>query len=381
MEITERLGSSGFPRTMVWAAPEHTFFALEEDIHHGALRCFALRSCRSRSERHSATRATAARSEDASGQPRGRGASGGEARRRRGAEGGTGAPSIRITRPMPGARLVDRAPGTGLAWLAALTQIEQVGRAETVDAASVGRQAALDEHDRRLLATLDRVGLAPGELLAYAALSEEPDRGLTDRVARLHHQGLIARHRSRSSGRPGGPLLYAITPNGCAPPRSTARPRSPSDAIGSRSAAKRPRARPPCAGADVGARAATRRGGQRHRQLAHPPVRERPLPPVARNRRARDHPRRAPPATRAEARGHTGRVRRSETRRVARTAAPRQQADPRVARPSDRRRGGGQGDAPRLRRVSGRLVLADPRLARQSDRPVVVLVCATSKRP
>ncbi len=215
-EITGRLGIIGIPQhEWYWPAREHTFFALEEDIYHGTLRCFALaklpRSVREAlGQQEPPLREVRMLPASLVVEPP-RAAKGAGAR---GAEGATGAPSIQITRPMPGARLVDRAPGTGLAWLAALTQIEQVGGAETVDAASVGRQAALDEHDCRLLATLDRVGLAPGELLAYAALSEEPDRGLTDRLARLHHQGLIARHRSRSSGRPGGPLLYAITPNG-----------------------------------------------------------------------------------------------------------------------------------------------------------------------
>ena len=42
-EITGRLGIIGIPQhEWYWPAREHTFFALEEDIHHGALRCFAL---------------------------------------------------------------------------------------------------------------------------------------------------------------------------------------------------------------------------------------------------------------------------------------------------------------------------------------------------
>ena len=50
-EITGRLGIIGIPQhEWYWPARGHTFFALEEDIHHGALRCFACRSCRGRSE-------------------------------------------------------------------------------------------------------------------------------------------------------------------------------------------------------------------------------------------------------------------------------------------------------------------------------------------
>ena len=42
-EITGRLGIIGIPQhEWYWPGREHTFFALEEDVHHGALRCFAL---------------------------------------------------------------------------------------------------------------------------------------------------------------------------------------------------------------------------------------------------------------------------------------------------------------------------------------------------
>jgi hypothetical protein len=131
-----------------------------------------------------------------------------------GAKGGTGAERIQITRPMTGARLADRDLGAGMAWLEELTLIEQVGQAETVDAAMLRPRTALDEHDSRLLAALDRVGLAPPELLAYAAPDDLAPRALAGRLARLHREGLIVRHGSRGAGGAASPPLFSITAEG-----------------------------------------------------------------------------------------------------------------------------------------------------------------------
>ena len=215
-EITGRLGIIGIPQhEWYWPAREHTFFALEEDIHHGALRCFALpklpRSVREtlgqqepplREVRMLPASLRVERGPD------------GAARRSATRRGQHWAEGIQITRPMPGVRLADRDPGPGMAWLEALTQIEQVGRAETVDAARLTARTALDEHDRRLLAALDRVGLAPTELLAYAAPDNLTPRALAGRLTRLHREGLIVRHRPRSPGGVAPPPLYSITAEG-----------------------------------------------------------------------------------------------------------------------------------------------------------------------
>jgi hypothetical protein len=101
-----------------------------------------------------------------------------------------------------------------MAWLEALAQIEQVGPAETVDAARLTARTTLDEHDRRLLAALDRTGLAPNELLAYTAPDTLTARALAGRLTRLHHEGLIARHRPRAPGGVAPPPLYSITDDG-----------------------------------------------------------------------------------------------------------------------------------------------------------------------
>ena len=214
-EITGRLGIIGIPQhEWYWPGREHTFFALEEDVHHGALRCFALpklprlvRETLGRQEpalREVRMLPESLRVEPARMSPRAEPPS---------PEGSTGE-GIRITRPMPGVRLADRDPGPGMAWLEALTQIEQVGRAETVDAAKLTARTTLDEHDRRLLATLDRAGLAPTELLAYTAPDNLTQRALAGRLTRLHREGLIVLHHPRSPAGVAPPSLYSITAEG-----------------------------------------------------------------------------------------------------------------------------------------------------------------------
>jgi hypothetical protein len=215
-EINGRLGIIGIPQhEWYWPAREHTFFALEEDIHHGALRCFALpklpRSVRDTLGqqdpplREVRMLPASLRAEPAHVAPRA------DPSR---AEGGTGAAASRITRPMPGVRLADHEPGPGMAWLEALTQIEQIGQAESVDTARLTARTTLDEHDRRLLAAVDRVGLAPTELLAYAAADDLTPRALAGRLTRLHREGLIVRHRPRAPGGVSPPPLYSITTDG-----------------------------------------------------------------------------------------------------------------------------------------------------------------------
>ena len=174
---------------------------------------------------------------------------------------------------MPGVRLADRDPGARMAWLEALTQIEQVGRAETVDAARLRGRVALDEHDGRLLAALDRVGLAPIELLAMASPDDLTQRALAGRLARLHREGLIVRHHPRS---PGGAALPAAlldhrrryAHRADSAPACDLHPATL--AVGRGGGGHRGRA--PSAGAGVDARTAARRGGHRHGQLADPPL-------------------------------------------------------------------------------------------------------------
>ena len=88
------------------------------------------------------------------------------------------------------------------------------GRPETVDAAKLTARTALDEHDRRLLAALDRAGLAPTELLAYTAPDNLTPRALAGRLTRLHREGLIVLHRGRVPGGVAAPPLYSITADG-----------------------------------------------------------------------------------------------------------------------------------------------------------------------
>jgi hypothetical protein len=215
-EITGRLGIIGIPQhEWYWPAREHTFFALEEDLHHGALRCFALpklpRSVRETlgqqepQLREVRMLPASLRVEPAKVAPRADAS---------GAKEGTAAERSQITRPMPGVRLADRDLGAGRAWLEALTRIEEVGRAETVDAARLTARTTLDEHDRRLLAALDRTGLAPTELLAYTAPDNLTPRALAGRLTRLHREGLIACHRPQAPGDVVPPPLYSITADG-----------------------------------------------------------------------------------------------------------------------------------------------------------------------
>ena len=75
-------------------------------------------------------------------------------------------------------------------------------------------RVTLDQHDRRLLAALDRVGLAPIELLAMASPDDLTPRALAGRLARLHREGLIVRHRPRSPAGAALPPLYSITAEG-----------------------------------------------------------------------------------------------------------------------------------------------------------------------
>jgi hypothetical protein len=105
-------------------------------------------------------------------------------------------------------------PGPGTAWLEALTKIEQLGRAETVEAARLTARTTLDEHDRRLLAALDRTGVAPTELLASAASDSLTPRALAGRLTRLHREGLIVRHRPLAPGGAASPTLYSISAEG-----------------------------------------------------------------------------------------------------------------------------------------------------------------------
>jgi hypothetical protein len=214
-EITGRLGIIGIPQhEWYWPAREHTFFALEEEVHHGVLRCFALpklpmsvRQALGQQEPPlhevrmlpASLRTQPPRMSPPAGPPA--------------AEGSTGE-RVQITRPMPGVRLADREPGPDMAWLQALTQIEQVGRAETVDAARLTARTTLDEHDRGLLAVLDRTGLAPVELLAMAAPEDLTPRALAGRLTRLHREGLIVRHHPRSAGDATLPRLFSITAEG-----------------------------------------------------------------------------------------------------------------------------------------------------------------------
>ena len=214
-EITGHLGIIGIPQhEWYWPAREHTFFALEEDIHHGALRCFALpklpRSVREALGQQepplrevrmlpASLRVERARVAPPPDPPPPEGA---------------GLEGIQITRPMPGVRLADRDAGAGMAWLEAFTQVERVGRPETVDVARLRGRVALDQHDGRLLAALDRVGLAPIELLAMTSPADLTPRALAGRLARLQHEGLIVRHQPRSSHGAALSPLYSITAEG-----------------------------------------------------------------------------------------------------------------------------------------------------------------------
>ena len=214
-EITGRLGIIGIPQhEWYWPAREHTFFALEEDIHYGALRCFALpklpRSAREALGQQepplrevkmlpASLRVERARVVPPADPPPAEGA---------------GLEGIQITRPMPGVRLADRDAGAGMVWLEAFTQVERVGRAETVHAASLKGRVALDQHDGRLLAALDRVGLAPIELLAMASPDDLTPRALAGRLARLDREGLIVRHHPRSPAGAALPPLFSITAEG-----------------------------------------------------------------------------------------------------------------------------------------------------------------------
>jgi hypothetical protein len=101
-----------------------------------------------------------------------------------------------------------------MAWLEAMAQIEQIGQAETVDAARLTARTTLDEHDRGLIAALDRVGLAPTELLAYTAPDSLTPRALAGRLTRLHREGLVVRHRPRAPHGFEPPPLYSITAEG-----------------------------------------------------------------------------------------------------------------------------------------------------------------------
>ena len=214
-EITGRLGIIGIPQhEWYWPAREHTFFAQEEDIHHGALRCFALpklpKSVRDALGQQEPTLREVRMLPSSLRVERARVVPPADPPPAEGAE----LEGIQITRPMPGVRLADCVPGAGMAWLEALRQIEQVGRAETVDAARLTARTTLDEHDRGLLATLDRTGLAPTELLAMASADDLTPRALAGRLARLHREGLIVRHRPHSPGGAALPPLFSITAEG-----------------------------------------------------------------------------------------------------------------------------------------------------------------------
>ena len=273
-EITGRLGIIGIPQhEWYWPGREHTFFALEEDIHHGALRCFALpklprlvREALGQQEpplREVRMLPESLRVEPARMSPRA------EPPSHRGQHWAEG---IRITRPMPGVRLADRDPGPGMAWLEALTQIEQVGRAETVDAAKLTARTALDEHDRRLLAALDRAGLAPTELLAYSRAGHPDPTRARRKVDEAPPRGLIVLHRPRVARwrRGSAALLDHCRGHSHRADSAPARDLPPTSLAAGRGR-RTGRGGTPTAGTRVDARAPAR-GGHRHGQLAHPPL-------------------------------------------------------------------------------------------------------------
>ncbi len=215
-QLDGRLGVIGTPQhDWYWPARSHTFFALEEDIHHGELRCFALPNL------PAAMRQALGRQEPTLREVRMLPASLTAEPQRRveterravGAESNRERRSSALIRPRPGARLADHDPHPSIAWLETLDLIDEIGAGET---AVPVRAVRIDEDDCRALAALDRAGLAPSALVALAALPDHTDRAAAERLAILHREGLVARHPARMRPHAGllAPPLYSITAAG-----------------------------------------------------------------------------------------------------------------------------------------------------------------------
>ena len=107
-------------------------------------------------------------------------------------------------------------PADTLRELAFLDRINEIGPADQCD--DEARLPRLYDEDYTILALLDRVGFAPVNLIARAALPGRAPRAVFDRLVKLYRHGLIARHttglhgHSSNDGRP--PLLHSLTRRG-----------------------------------------------------------------------------------------------------------------------------------------------------------------------
>jgi hypothetical protein len=123
----------------------------------------------------------------------------------------------------------DRPPSDTLRELVFLDRINEIGSVDQLDAAV--RLPRLYDEDYAVLALLDRVGLAPANLIGRAALPGRASRSVADRLVKLYRHGLIARHttglreHSRTDGKP--PLLHSLTHRGL----QVAQERTPAPAI------------------------------------------------------------------------------------------------------------------------------------------------------
>ncbi len=110
-----------------------------------------------------------------------------------------------------------------------LDRINEIAPADQLEGAS-GLPRLYDQ-DYAILALLDRVGLAPPNLIGRAALPGRATRSVNDRLIKLYRHGLIARHntglreRTRTDGK--APVLYSLTRRGL----QVAQGRTPAPAI------------------------------------------------------------------------------------------------------------------------------------------------------
>jgi hypothetical protein len=131
----------------------------------------------------------------------------------------TGPTELREDRPAP----------HSLRELAFLDRINEIGPANHLDGTTA--LPRMSDDDYAVLALLDRVGLAPVNLIGRAALPGRASRTVADRLIKLYRHGLIARHttglreHSRTDGKP--PLLHSVTRRGV----QVAKEREPAPAI------------------------------------------------------------------------------------------------------------------------------------------------------
>jgi hypothetical protein len=123
----------------------------------------------------------------------------------------------------------DQPPSDTLRELAFLDRINEIGPADQCDDGA--RLPRLYDEDYTILALLDRVGLAPANLIGKAAVPGRAPRTVADRLVKLYRHALIARHttglreHARSDGKP--PFLYSLSRRGL----EVAQTREPAPAI------------------------------------------------------------------------------------------------------------------------------------------------------